>query len=133
MNEPSNQSLNQVPTKISTQALRQTLQPFTVIDKDYKDIDLPFVGMVKKEDRWVRSYWVVNPTGRDDDDLILGRVYGLDALQFALGKEWAGLLKLVLSDFPKGKKHTGIEQGFLEIVTDCALLGAMNYGSRMSV
>jgi len=126
-------AVNQAPTKISTQALRQTVQPFTLIDKEQKDIDLPFVGTVKKGERFVHSFWVVHPTGRYKDDLILGRAYGLQALQFALGKEWAGFLQLVLNEFPRSKKSSGIERGFLDIVTDCALFGAMEYSRKMPV
>lgn len=132
-NEMTNQAANQAPTKILTQAIRATLQPFTIIDKEQEDIDLPFVGTIKKGDCFVRSFWVVQPTGRHADDLILGRAYGLQALQFALGKEWAGILQLVLGDFPKSKKFSGIERGFLDIVTDCALFGAMEYSRKMTI
>lgn len=131
MNE--NKPVNQTPTTISTQALRATVQPFTVIDKEQDEVRLPFVGVVGDGDKQRHSYWAVHPTGRYADDLIIGRAYGLKALQFALGKEWPGLLRAIINELPKKKRFSGIEHGFLEIITDCALFGAMNYGSKMIV
>lgn len=131
MNENNNQVKNQSPKQIGTQAIRETISPFTVIDKEKKEITLPFVGFVGEGEKRRESYWAVQPTGRRDNDRILGRAYAVEALRFALGKEWPGLLRLVINDFPKGKKFSGIENGFLEIITDCALFGAMIYGNRM--
>lgn len=117
-------------TNVRTQAAGTVLFPFFIVGKERSADTLPFVGYVGKGDDRRLSYWEVQPTGRWDDDNILGRAYAIEALRFALGKQWPALLKKVIEEFPRAKKYTGIEHGFLEIITDCALCGAMELSHK---
>ena len=92
--------------------------------EDSKEVELPFVRRVGKGENERLLYWQVKPNGNFLDEYLIGKSYAAQALQFMLVTEFDLLLRKIVEDMPKKKKHTGIEAGFLDTLANFVTLGA---------
>ena len=78
---------------------------------------LPFV-----QDRdGTRCFWAVEPTGDYTADCRTGQEYALLFLDYSARSEGGAILQLIVPDMPK--EQSGIEIGFLELVSFAAAAG----------
>lgn len=92
---------------------------------------LPFLGKLPDQDKHPgragdRSFWSVSPTGDYAKDCRTGQDYALLFLAIEEIENGSGtLLPCVVADMPRdGKKWTGIEVGFCELIGFAAAAGA---------
>ena len=101
---------------------------------DYEYTELPFVKKIKKKNRVGNkaiSFWNVKPTGRFQDDCIIGRSYALEMVQYHLNETPANVLGHVIREMPA--ELTGIEVGFIETLNELMLKGAMTVATKRTI
>ena len=101
---------------------------------DCKFTDLPFVKKIKKKNRVGNkaiSFWNVKPTGRFQDDCIIGRSYALEMVQYHLNEAPANVFSHVIREMPA--EFTGIEVGFINTLDELILKGAMTVATKRIV
>ena len=101
---------------------------------DYEYTELPFVKKIKKKNRVGNkaiSFWNVKPTGRFQDDCIIGRSYALEMVQYHLNETPANVLGYVIREMPA--ELTGIEVGFIETLNELMLKGAMTVATKRKI
>ena len=86
---------------------------------------LPFV----QDQDGKRCFWVVQPTGDYTADCRTGQEYALAFLDYSVRSN-SGVLQLIVPDMPK--EQSGIEVGFLELVSLAAAAGQRRAVSIMA-
>ena len=101
---------------------------------DYQHTDLPFIKKIKKKNRFGNkaiSFWNVKPTGRFQDDCIIGRSYALEMVQYHLNDKYGDVFSHVIKEMPA--EFTGIEVGFINTLNELILKGAMTVASKRTI
>ena len=115
--------------------LTGNIQPLAGLGSfDYDYTDLPFVKKIKKKNRVGNkaiSFWNVKPTGRFQDDCIIGRSYALEMVQYHLNEAPANVFSHVIREMPA--EFTGIEVGFINTLDELILKGAMTVATKRTV
>ena len=120
--------MNSPQSVVRLDAYKKSLLPPKVVTPH--PTDCSFVRVIK-EGRKVMGckFWVVSPSGNYTDDCRTGRQLALEYLKFLTKSAFP--LQWIVFDMPRDADRTGIEVGFLSIVTRAALCGALFAGDHL--